>query len=30
MFGIFLVVKGTEIIVDCWFARESAKYENRT
>ena len=30
MFGIFLVVKGTEIIVDYWFAYESAQYENRT
>ena len=30
MFGIFLVVKGTEILVDAWFAYESAKYENRT
>jgi hypothetical protein len=29
MFGIFLVVKGTEIWVDYWFAYESAKYENR-
>jgi hypothetical protein len=29
MFGIFLVVKGTEILVDFWFAYESAKYENR-
>jgi hypothetical protein len=29
MFGIFLVVKGTEILVDYWFAYESAKYENR-
>jgi hypothetical protein len=30
MFGIFLVVKGTEIAVDYWFVYESAKYENRT
>ncbi|HVN47184.1 MAG TPA: hypothetical protein VMU30_00020 [Bacteroidota bacterium] len=29
IWGIFIVVKGTELIVDAWFAYESAKYENR-
>ena len=28
LLGIFLVVKGTEIIVDGWFIHESRKYEN--
>lgn len=27
--GIFLIVKGTEIVVDIWSHRESRKYENR-
>jgi hypothetical protein len=28
IFGIFLVVKATEILVDYWFASETRKYEN--
>jgi hypothetical protein len=29
LFGIFAVVKGTEIAVDMWMDRETARYENR-
>jgi ABC-type dipeptide/oligopeptide/nickel transport system permease component len=28
IFGIFLVVKLTEILIDCWFYIESKRYEN--
>ncbi len=27
--GIFLIIKGTEVVVDIWFNIESKKYENR-
>jgi hypothetical protein len=27
--GIFLIIKGTEVVVDVWFNIESKKYENR-